>query len=135
MGDPRGVFMPTIDAMVMMEFMTEVMDVLNKGFAALSKVTALPMIIDAAKDIATIVGKQIPSIMEILTQQLFFNKSVMVQDPRFKIPELPSIPEIPEIPEMPDAPIVPKMKDIPGANIDELDKKEKLKGLNLKELK
>ena len=129
MGDPRGVFMPTIDAMVMMEFMTEVMDVLNKGFAALSKVTALPMIIDAAKDIATIVGKQIPRIMEILTQQLFFNKSVMVQDPRFIIPEIPNIPEIPEIPEIPDIPKVPKLPEIPGVDIVELDKIEKLKGL------
>ena len=129
MGDPRGVFMPTIDAMVMMEFMTEVMDVLNKGFAAIGKATNPPGLVSAAKDIATIVAKQIPRILEILTEQLFFNQSVMVQDPRFKIPEIPSIPEIPEIPKIPDLPEVPTLSEIPGVDAVELDKIEKLKGL------
>ena len=135
MGDPRGLFMPTIDAMVMMEFMTEVMDVLNKGFAAIGKATNPPGLVSAAKDIATIVAKQIPRILEILTAQLFFNKSVMVQDPRFKIPELPfKLPEVPELPnvDIPKIPElkVPKLPEIPGTdNLTDLDNIEKLKEL------
>ena len=135
MGDPRGLFMPTIDAMVMMEFMTEVMDVLNKGFAAIGKATNPPGLVSAAKDIATIVAKQIPRILEILTEQLFFNKSVMVQDPRFKIPELPfKLPEVPELPnvDIPKIPElkVPKLPEIPGTdNLTDLDNIEKLKEL------
>ena len=135
MGDPRGVFMPTIDAMVMMEFLTEVMDVINKGFAAIGKATNPPGLVDAAKDIATIVAKQIPRILEILSEQLFFNKSVMVQDPRFKIPELPfKLPEVPELPnvDIPKIPElkVPKLPEIPGTdNLTDLDNIEKLKEL------
>jgi hypothetical protein len=134
MGDPRGVFMPTIDAMVMMEFMTEVIDVLNKGFAAIGKATNPPGLVSAAKDIATIVAKQIPRILEILTQQLFFNKSVMVQDPRFVIPENITIPEVDDIaiPEMDDIAKVPTLGDIPGVDVVESNKTEQLKGLKLK---
>ena len=130
--------MPTIDAMVMMEFMTEVMDVLNKGFAAIGKATNPPGLVDAAKDIATIVSKQIPRILEILSEQLFFNKSVMVQDPRIKIPELPfKLPEVPTVPKV-DIPKVPELKvpkipEIPGTDkLPDLDKIEKLKKLKLK---
>ena len=130
MGDPRGVFMPTIDAMVMMEFLTEVIDVINKGFTAIPKLAAVATAPVAAKDIVALTTQKIPRIIEILTEQLFFNKSVMVQDPRFPVPELPSIPEIPEIPEIPDLPKVPELPEIPGTDkISDLDKIEKLKEL------
>ncbi len=131
MGDPRGVFMPTIDAMVMMEFLTEVMDVLNKGFAAIGKATNPAGLLSAAKDIATIVAKQIPRILEILTEQLFFNKSVMVQDPRFILPELPfKIPKIPEVPKI-EIPKVPELKipEIPDLDMEELKAIEGMKNL------
>ncbi len=114
MGDPRAVFIPTINGQIMMEFMTEVIDVLNKGFSAIGKATNPPGLLSAAKDIAKIVGDQLPNILDIIKEKRFLNMDVMTADPNIELPELVKIPEIPKIPKV-------KLPDIPKPDISNID--------------
>ena len=129
MGDPRAVFIPTINGQIMMEFMTEVIDVLNKGFSAIGKATNPPGLVSAAKDIAQIVGDQLPNILDIIKEKRFLNMDVMTADPNIKLPDLPKIPELPEMPtvELPDIP-KPEISNV-GVNMKDLETLEKIKNL------
>ena len=88
MGDPRALFIPTLNAQVMNELMIEMMTTLKDGFGAIGKATTPATVLQAAKDIGTIVAKRVPKIVDIVSKEKYLNKMVMVQDPNFKIPKL-----------------------------------------------
>ena len=92
MGDPRAVFIPTIDGKVMAEFMKDLMSFINKTMAAIGKATNPATLLSAAKDIGQAVGKDLPSIVDTAVNEKYLNKQVMVADPNIKIPKLPKIP-------------------------------------------
>ena len=92
MGDPRAVFIPTIDGKVMAEFMKDLMSFLNKTMAAIGKATNPATLVSAAKDIGQAVGKDLPSIVDTAVNEKYLNKQVMVADPNISIPKLPKVP-------------------------------------------
>tara|TARA_R100000234_G_C4982061_1_gene171404 strand:+ start:87 stop:1196 length:1110 start_codon:yes stop_codon:yes gene_type:complete len=92
MGDPRAIFIPTIDAKVMAEFMKDLMSFLNKTMSAIGKATNPATLVSAAKDIGQAVGKDLPRIIDTALNEKYLNKQVMVADPNISIPKLPKIP-------------------------------------------
>ena len=87
MGPPDAIYIPTINADVMSKFLKEVIDVINKGMTAIGKATNPPGLVLAAKDIATIVSKQLPFILDVVKNELYLNKQIMVANPNIKIPK------------------------------------------------
>jgi len=104
MGDPRAVFIPTINGQKLFELITSLAKVLS-GLPQLA--AANPK---ALKDIA----EGTADIVQQIKNKEFLNMDVMTADPNFKLPDLPKIPEIPEIPEV-------KLPDIPKPDISNID--------------
>ena len=119
MGDPRAVFIPTINGQKLFELITSLAKVLS-GLPQLA--AANPK---ALKDIA----EGTADIVQQIKNKEFLNMDVMTADPNFKLPDLPKIPEIPEIPKV-KLPDIPK-PDISNIDIDmeKLETLEKIKNL------
>ena len=92
MGDPRSVFIPTINGQKLFELITS----LTKVLTALPQLPSLNP--KALKDIA--LGTK--DIIQQVANKAFLNMYVMTADPNIKIPDLPKIPEPPEIPDISD---------------------------------
>ena len=119
MGDPRAVFIPTINGQKLFELITSLAKVLS-GLPQLA--AANPK---ALKDIA----EGTADIVQQIKNKEFLNMDVMTADPNFKLPDLPKIPEIPEMPEV-KLPDIPK-PDISNIDVDmeQLETLEKIKNL------
>ena len=119
MGDPRAVFIPTINGQKLFELITSLAKVLS-GLPQLA--AANPK---ALKDIA----EGTADIVQQIKNKEFLNMDVMTADPNFKLPDLPKIPEIPEIPKV-KLPDIPK-PDISNIDVDmeQLETLEKIKNL------
>ena len=119
MGDPRAVFIPTINGQKLFELITSLAKVLS-GLPQLA--AANPK---ALKDIA----EGTADIVQQIKNKEFLNMDVMTADPNFKLPDLPKIPEIPEMPEvkLPDIP-KPDISNV-GVNMKDLETLEKIKNL------
>ena len=87
MGDPRATFIPTLNGEVVNDLMKDIMFTLKEGFGALSKATNVATILSAVKDIAKIVADRVPNIVDIVANEKYLNKQIMVANPNFKIPE------------------------------------------------
>ena len=87
MGDPRATFIPTLNGEVVNDLMKDIMLTLKEGFGALSKATNVATILSAVKDIAKIVADRVPNIVDIVANEKYLNKQIMVANPNFKIPE------------------------------------------------
>ena len=87
MGDPRALFIPTINAEIMNDLMKDVMITLKDGFGAIGKATNPVTLVEAAKDIAQIVAQRVPNIIDIVANEKYLNKQIMVANPNFKIPK------------------------------------------------
>ena len=119
MGDPRAVFIPTINGQKLFELITSLTKVLS-GLPQLP--TSNPK---ALKDIA----EGTADIVRQVKNKEFLNMQVMTADPNFKLPDLPKIPEMPEIPKV-ELPEIPK-PDISNIDVDmeKLETLEKIKNL------
>jgi len=119
MGDPRAVFIPTINGQKLFELITSLAKVLS-GLPQLA--AANPK---ALKDIA----EGTADIVQQIKNKEFLNMDVMTADPNFKLPDLPKIPEMPEIPKV-ELPEIPK-PDISNIDVDmeKLETLEKIKNL------
>ena len=119
MGDPRAVFIPTINGQKLFELITSLAKVLS-GLPQLA--AANPK---ALKDIA----EGTADIVQQIKNKEFLNMDVMTADPNFKLPDLPKIPEIPEMPEvkLPDIP-TPDISNI-DVDMEQLETLEKIKNL------
>ena len=119
MGDPRAVFIPTINGQKLFELITSLAKVLS-GLPQLA--AANPK---ALKDIA----EGTADIVQQIKNKEFLNMQVMTADPNFKLPDLPKIPEMPEIPKV-ELPEIPK-PDISNIDVDmeKLETLEKIKNL------
>ena len=87
MGDPRSQFIPTLNSEVINQLMKDIMFTLKEGFGALSKATNVATVLSAIKDIATIVAKRVPNIVDVVSNEKYLNKQIMIANPNFKIPE------------------------------------------------
>ncbi len=87
MGDPRATFIPTLNGEVVNDLMKDIMFTLKEGFGALSKATNVATILSAVKDIAKIVADRVPNIVDIVANEKYLNKQIMVANPNLKIPE------------------------------------------------
>ena len=87
MGDPRSQFIPTLNSEVINQLMKDIMLTLKEGFGALSKATNVATILSAVKDIAKIVADRVPNIVDIVANEKYLNKQIMVANPNLKIPE------------------------------------------------
>ena len=87
MGDPRAIFIPTLNGEVVNDLMKDIMFTLKEGFGALSKATNVATILSAVKDIAKIVADRVPNIVDIVANEKYLNKQIMVANPNLKIPE------------------------------------------------
>ena len=128
MGPPGAVFIPTIDAKVMAEFMKDLMSFLNKTMSAIGKATNPATLLSAAKDIGQAVGQDLPSIVDTAVNEKFYNHQIKVADPNIKIPKIPEIPDPNKFMEKlesdinkrkPDLPSVDNLKNKVISNIEE----------------
>ena len=87
MGDPRATFIPTLNGEVVNDLMKDIMLALKEGFGAIGKATNPATLVLAAKDIAKIVADRVPNIVDIVANEKYLNKQIMVANPNFKIPE------------------------------------------------
>ena len=69
------------------QLMKDIMLTLKEGFGALSKATNVATVLSAIKDIATIVAKRVPNIVDVVSNEKYLNKQIMIANPNFKIPE------------------------------------------------
>ena len=104
MGDPRAVFIPTINGQKLFELITSLTKVLS-GLPQLA--AANPK---ALKDIA----EGTADIIQQVKNKEFLNMQVMTADPNIELPEYVKIPEIFEIPEV-------KLPDISKPDISNID--------------
>ena len=114
MGDPRALFIPTIDAKVMAEFLKNLMSFINKTMAAIGKATNPATLVSAAKDIGQAVGEDLPSIVDTAVNEKYLNKQVMVADRNIPIPKLPKIPDPNKLKEKLESDIDDALSDIEG---------------------
>jgi len=119
MGDPRALFIPTINGQKLFELIAS----LGKVLSGLPQLAAANP--KALKDIA----EGTADIVQQVKNKEFLNMDVMTADPNFKLPDLPKIPEIPEIPKV-ELPEIPK-PDISNIDVDmeKLETLEKIKNL------
>ena len=66
--------------------MTDLMITVSDGFAAIGKATNPVGLVDAAKDIAKIVAERVPNIIDIVKNERYYNKEIMIALPGFQIP-------------------------------------------------
>ncbi len=104
MGDPRAVFVPTIDAMKLTELMKNIMSFVSKTFSAIGKASNPATLVQAAKDIKKAVGTDLPEIIDTVEKEKYLNKQVMVQMPDVEIPKAPKVNLSPKIPNVPNVP-------------------------------
>tara|TARA_R100000008_G_scaffold29940_1_gene16564 strand:+ start:232 stop:1392 length:1161 start_codon:yes stop_codon:yes gene_type:complete len=128
MGDPRAIFIPTIDAKAMAELMKNLMSFVTKTMGAIGKATNPATLVSAAKDIKKAVGQDLPSIVDTVKNEKYLNKKVMVADPNIPIPKIPKIPDPNKLKEkwesdinkrIPDLPSVDNLKNKVISNIEE----------------
>jgi len=124
MGDPRAIFIPTINGQKLFELMVSLSKVLS----------GLPQLVAANPKAMKDIADGTLDIVNQIKNKEFLNMDVMTADPNFKLPDLPKIPELPEIPEvkLPDIPIpdisLPTLPDI-GIDMEDLETLEKIKNL------
>jgi len=102
MGDPRAIFIPTVNGEKLFELFVSLTNVL----------VALPQLPSANPKAIADIARGTDEILSQVKNQEFLNKQVMTADPNFKIPDLPKPPDI-KIPEVPEV----KIPEAP--NIDE----------------
>ena len=86
LGNPKSLFIPTLNTEKVHELMTDVMITVSDGFAAIGKATNPVGLVDAAKDIAKIVAERVPNIIDIVKNERYYNKEIMIALPGFQVP-------------------------------------------------
>tara|TARA_R110002020_G_scaffold21893_2_gene74167 strand:- start:3036 stop:4313 length:1278 start_codon:yes stop_codon:yes gene_type:complete len=86
LGNPQSKFIPTLNPEKIHELMTDLMITVSDGFAAIGKATNPVGLVDAAKDIAKIVAERVPNIIDIVKNERYYNKEIMIALPGFQIP-------------------------------------------------
>jgi hypothetical protein len=89
MGDPKGVFIPTVNGEKLFELFVGLMKLLT----AVPKLSTPATAAQAGKDILV----ELPKVTQQVTNKEFLNTSVMVSDPNFKVPEVPKFPDLPDL--------------------------------------
>ena len=83
LGDPKALFIPTLNPEVINDLMFDIMMTIFDGFTAIGKATTPPGLVSAAKDIAQIVAQRVPNIVDIVSNEKYFNKEIMIALPGF----------------------------------------------------
>ena len=86
LGNPKSLFIPTLNTEKVHELMTDIMITVSDGFAAIGKATNPVGLVDAAKDIAKIVAERVPNIIDIVKNERYYNKEIMIALPGFQVP-------------------------------------------------
>tara|TARA_B100000902_G_scaffold31748_1_gene38002 strand:- start:2836 stop:4098 length:1263 start_codon:yes stop_codon:yes gene_type:complete len=87
LGNPKSLFIPTLNSQVLHELLIDVMFTIMDGFTAIGKATNPVGLVDAAKDIAQIVAQRVPNIVDVVSNEKYFNKEIMIALPNFNIPK------------------------------------------------
>tara|TARA_B100000287_G_C20627232_1_gene778323 strand:- start:56 stop:1207 length:1152 start_codon:yes stop_codon:yes gene_type:complete len=87
MGDPKGVFIPTVNGEKLFEL-----------FISLTKIlTALPSLPTANPQAIKNLTFETKNVVGSIQSRDFLNTSVMVSDPNFKVPDVPKFPDLPDL--------------------------------------
>ena len=85
LGDPSSFFIPTLRTDVITDLFKDLIASIQEGFTAIGKATNPPGLLSAAKDIAKIVGDRVPNIVDIVQNEKYLNKEIMIALPGFNI--------------------------------------------------
>ena len=85
LGDPASFFIPTLRTDVITDLFKDLIASIQEGFTAIGKATNPPGLLSAAKDIAKIVGDRVPNIVDIVQNEKYLNKEIMIALPGFNI--------------------------------------------------
>ena len=85
LGDPASFFIPTLRTDVITDLFKDLIASIQEGFTAIGKATNPPGLLSAAKDIAKIVGDRVPNIVDIIQNEKYLNKEIMIALPGFNI--------------------------------------------------
>ena len=87
MGPPNAIFIPTINAEVLNELLFNLVSAFV-DLSTLSPKLATPATAPtAAADIAKLVGKTLPTVTDIVYNERYLNKDIMVANPNIKVPQ------------------------------------------------
>ena len=90
MGDPKSVYIPTVNGKEIAEFLKNLVGFITKTMGAIGKATNPATILQAAKDVKAAIGDDLPAIIDTVKNETILNKTIMTADPNFKLPETPA---------------------------------------------
>ena len=86
MGDPKAIFIPTINGQKLFELITSLTKVLS----------GLPQLVSANPKALKDIAEGTADIVQQVKNKEFLNMQVMTADPNFKIPKIPKFPDLPD---------------------------------------
>jgi len=83
LGDPKAIFIPTLRTDVITDLFKDLIASVQEGFGALTKISTPATIPAAVKDITSIVANRVPNIVDIVANEKYLNKEIMIALPNF----------------------------------------------------
>ena len=90
MGNPNGIFVPTIDTPKLVELFKNIISFVSNTIGAIGKATNPATLVSAAKDINQAVNADLPSIVDIVENERYLNRRIQFETPDFEVPEGPA---------------------------------------------
>ncbi len=87
LGNPKSFFIPTLRTDVVTDLFKDLIASIQEGFTALTKISTPATIPAAVKDITNIVANRVPNIVDIVANEKYLNKEIMIALPNYKIPK------------------------------------------------
>tara|TARA_R110000744_G_scaffold380427_1_gene501173 strand:+ start:15 stop:1148 length:1134 start_codon:yes stop_codon:yes gene_type:complete len=95
MGDPNSVYIPTVNGKEISNFLKNLIGFVSKTMGAIGKASNPATLVQAAKDVKTALGEDLPAIVDTVQNETYLNKSIMTADPNFQLPtESPALKQI-----------------------------------------